>query len=116
MGTQLVSNSELKETLELKEHIENNTVVEIWEKSDDFEKLANTTVKTMRYVNEEQIREFANAINQTNEKILNLTFEGVKKHHEKRFGDIEKKYKTHLAFAFVGGFCLGAVLVKLFFA
>ncbi len=32
MGTQLVEQNELKETLELKERIENNTVVELWEK------------------------------------------------------------------------------------
>ena len=43
MGTQLVEQNELKETLELKERIENNTVVELWENSEDYERLANAT-------------------------------------------------------------------------
>lgn len=47
MGTQLVEQNELKETLELKERIENNTVVELWENSEDYERLANATRKTM---------------------------------------------------------------------
>lgn len=113
MGTQLVENSELKETLELKEHIENNTVVEIWENSQDFERLASTTVKTMRYVNEEQVREFAQGLNQMNEKILSLTFEGVKKHYEKQSEGINKKHKINLACAFAIGVVVGAVLFKI---
>ena len=61
MGTQLVEQNELKETLELKERIENNTVVELWENSEDYERLANATRKTMRYINDEQIKSFADA-------------------------------------------------------
>ena len=41
MGTQLVEQNELKETLELKERIENNTVVELWENSEDYERLGH---------------------------------------------------------------------------
>ncbi|MDO5046437.1 hypothetical protein [Campylobacter sp.] len=115
MGTQLVENSELQETLELKEHIENNTVVEIWENSKDFERLANTTVKTMRYVNEEQVREFTQGLNKMNEKILSLTFEGVKKHYEKQSQGLNKKHKINLACAFAVGVVVGAILVKLLF-
>lgn len=114
MGTQIVEQSELKEMIELKERIENNTVVEFWENSQDFERLANTTVKTMRYVNEEQVREFAQGLNQMNEKILNLTFEGVKKHYEKQSEGISKKHKINLACAFAIGLAVGALLVKLF--
>ena len=111
MGTQLVEQNELKETLELKERIENNTVVELWENSEDYERLANATRKTMRYINDEQIKSFADALNQTNEKILNLTFEGVKKHHEKKFEQIRKKQKNYvaLALAFVVGVLIGAL-------
>ncbi|QKG28985.1 MULTISPECIES: hypothetical protein [unclassified Campylobacter] len=115
MGTQLIEQTELKEMIEFKERIENNTVVEFWENSEDFERLANTTVKTMRYVNEEQIREFAQGINQMNEKILNLTFEGVKKHYEKQHESVGKKQKINIACAFAIGLIVGAVLVKLFF-
>ncbi|QCD52944.1 hypothetical protein [Campylobacter sp. RM16192] len=115
MGTQLVEQAELKEMIEFKERIENNTVVEFWENSEDFERLANTTVKTMRYVNEEQLREFAQGLNQMNEKILNLTFEGVKKHYEKQSEGASKKQKINITCAFVIGLVVGAVLVKLFF-
>jgi len=111
MGTQLVEQNELKETLELKERIENNTVVELWENSEDYERLANATRKTMRYINDEQIKSFADALNQTNEKILNLTFEGVKKHHEKKFEQIRKKQKLYVASAFVIGVLVGALCV-----
>ena len=111
MGTQLVEQNELKETLELKERIENDTVVELWENSEDYERLANATRKTMRYINDEQIKSFAEKLNQTNEKILNLTFEGVKKHHEKKFEQIRKKQKNYvaLALAFVVGVFIGAL-------
>lgn len=115
MGTQLVEQAELKEMIEFKERIDNNTVVEFWENSEDFERLSNTTVKTMRYVNEEQIREFANNISQMNEKILNLTFEGVKKHYEKQSEGASKKHNVNLACAFGAGVVVGGILVKLFF-
>ena len=115
MGTHLVEQNELKETLELKERIENNTVVELWENSEDYERLASATRKTMRYINDEQIKSFADALNQTNEKILNLTFEGVKKHHEKKFEQIRKKQKLYVASAFAGGFLIGALAVWIAF-
>ena len=107
MGTQLVEQNELKETLELKERIENDTVVELWENSEDYERLANATRKTMRYINDEQIKSFADALNQTNEKILNLTFEGVKK----QFEQIRKKQKIYVASAFAAGVFVGALCV-----
>ena len=109
MGTQLVEQNELKE------RIENNTVVELWENSEDYERLANATRKTMRYINDEQIKSFADALNQTNEKILNLTFEGVKKHHEKKFEQIRKRQKLYVASAFAGGVLVGAIGVWLAF-
>lgn len=115
MGTQLVEQNELKETLELKERIENNTVVELWENSEDYERLANATRKTMCYINDEQIKSFADALNQTNEKILNLTFEGVKKHHEKKFEQNRKKQKIYVASAFAGGVLIGALAVWIAF-
>ena len=114
MGTQLVEQNELKETLELKERIENNTVVELWENSEDYERLANATRKTMRYINDEQIKSFADALNQTNEKILNLTFEGVKKHHEKKFEQIRKKQKIYVASAFAAGVFVGAKSARIY--
>lgn len=113
MGTQLVDQPELKEMIEFKERIENNTVVEFWENSDDFEKLADTTVKTMRYVNEEQVREFADGLNQMNAKILNLTFEGVKKRQEKEIAKLGKAHTFHLACAFGVGVIVGAVIALL---
>ena len=65
----------------------------------------------MRYINDEQIKSFADALNQTNEKILNLTFEGVKKHHEKKFEQIRKKQKLYVASAFAVGVLVGAICV-----
>ena len=86
-------------------------MVELWENSEDYERLANATRKTMRYINDEQIKSFADALNETNEKILNLTFEGVKKHHEKKFEQIIKKQKIYVASAFAGGVLIGALAV-----
>ncbi|CAD7286674.1 hypothetical protein LMG7974_00027 [Campylobacter majalis] len=80
------------ETLDLRSAIENNDIVGIWENSEDYEKLAQTTVKTMQYINDEQIKEFTKQLTQTNEKILNMTFEGVAKHHEKK---LEKALGAH---------------------
>lgn len=114
MATELTQNLELDEIKELKERIKNNKVVEYWENSDDFERLANTTVKTMKYVNDEQLKEFAKELNNMNEKILNLTFEGVKKHYEKQNDNLNNKRKLQLLYAFGTGVIVGALIIYLF--
>ncbi|MGG7072885.1 hypothetical protein U5B43_01325 [Campylobacter sp. 9BO] len=100
-----MANELAKTEQSLSDHIKNNTVVQYWQDEADFDKLALTTVETMRFINEEQIREFAQNLQKNNEQILSMTFEGVKKRHEKELDELVKKQKKTSAIAFV----LGAV-------
>ncbi|MCD8212669.1 MAG: hypothetical protein LUC34_01200 [Campylobacter sp.] len=114
MSTEIVSAD--KETTEIKERLQNNTLAEYWENADDFERLSDATIKTMRYINDEQIAQFAKSLNQTNEKILSSTFEGVKRRHKKELDDIGKKYKIRIVLIFFIGVIVGGFAVWLFFS
>ncbi|WP_069632020.1 hypothetical protein [Campylobacter pinnipediorum] len=122
MSNEVVSlqNNELQDdAIKLKQAIENNDLVEIWQESNDYEKLAETTIKTMQYINNEQVKEFTEKLTKTNEKIMNLTFEGVKKHHEKQIEKTKRIHKnqliTYSAISFFVGIIATIVCIKLFF-
>lgn len=102
------------ETIKLKEAIENNDLVAIWENSEEYEKLAETTVKTMQYINDEQIKEFTKKLTETNEKILNLTFEGVKKHNDKKTEKIKHLHKNQLITYTILAFLAGIFVTVMF--
>lgn len=116
MADELIK-KENSDEIKLKEAIENNDVVGIWQECDDFNKLSETTIKTMQHINDEQVREFTQKLTQTNEKILTLTFEGVKKHHEKQNQKREKIFKnqliTYTILAFLAGVVVGIFAVRL---
>lgn len=91
----------------LKQSLENGDIVGVWENCDDFEKLAQSTIKTVQYVNEEKIRRLAEEINQSNNQMLNMTFEGVKKHHERKILNLKKQQKTKIVISVIVGFLMG---------
>lgn len=112
MGSDIVKPNEKE--LEIKDRIENNTLVEYWQSESDFEKLADATIKTMQFINEEQIKELMLSINKNNEKVLSMTFEGVKKRHENELRSIKQKNKWQLIMSFLAGLAIG-ILVVVFF-
>lgn len=115
MENEIVSKPQLDELLEFKKKIEDNSVVDFWENSDDYGHLAETTKKTMRYINDERIREFAQNLNATNDKILDLTFEGVKKYYDKQMREQTRKYRINLAIAFVSGMVISCAVIWVIF-
>lgn len=108
-----VNKNELTDELKLKEALEKNDVVSIWENCDDYEKLSQTTIKTMQHINDEQVREFTQKLTQTNEKILNLTLQGAKKHHEKQTEKSKKLFRNQLITYSILSFFAGVITTLL---
>lgn len=73
-----------EDATELSKHVIQGDIAGIWEHCEDFEKLSEATIKTVAHLNEEHIKRMAQQLNANNEKMLNATFEGVKRHHKSR--------------------------------
>lgn len=99
----------------LSKHVMEGDIAGIWEHCDDFEKLSEATIKTVAHLNEEHIKRMAQQLNANNEKMLNATFEGVKRHHKKKIQKMQKHYKQRIIMASVAAFMCGLAVGWLVF-
>lgn len=83
----------------------------IWENCEDYERLSQATISTMKHLNDEHMRIMLEQLNSNNEAMLKATFDGVKRHHEKKLNKIIRKYKNRAgiaaALAFIAGVAVG---------
>ncbi|BCX79056.1 hypothetical protein [Campylobacter sp. 19-13652] len=106
-----------EDATELSKHVIQGDIAGIWEHCEDFEKLSEATIKTVAHLNEEHIKRMAQQLNANNEKMLNATFEGVKRHHKKQVEKLQKRYKQRMIMAslaaFMAGLAVGWLVFKL---
>lgn len=101
---------------ELAKSVANGDIAGIWEHCEDFEKLSSATIKTVQMLNEEHIRKMAAELNANNEKMLNATFEGVKRHHERKIASIQRRYRQIAAIWTAVGVMVGIGIGWVIFA
>ena len=92
----------------------------IWENCEDYERLSEATISTIKHLNDEHMRIMLEQLNSNNEAMLKATFDGVKRHHEKKINKLVRKYKNRTgiaaALAFIAGVAVGWLLFGLPYA